>query len=202
MGNKDYRVDAYVEKSAPFAKPILQHLRKLVYKASPDISETIKWGMPFFEYKGTLCNMASFKQHCAFGFWKAALMKDSVVMKGKNESAMGHLGKITTMKDLPADSKIIGWIKEAMELNDENKKLSEIKKEPKKGIPIPAAFQKALEENTKAALRFQKLSPSHKYEYFEWIAGAKAEDTMKKRIKTSLEWLEEGKSRNWKYEKK
>jgi len=32
--------------------------------------------LPHFDYKGRMCSMASFKQHCAFSVWKAALMKD------------------------------------------------------------------------------------------------------------------------------
>src|SRR5947208_12411621 len=111
MGKKDKRVDAYIAKSADFAKPMLLHFRDLVHMTCPDIEETIKWGFPHFDYKGMLCSMASFKQHCAFGFWKSALMKDSIEMIGKNEYAMGHLGKITNLKDLPQDKKIITWIK-------------------------------------------------------------------------------------------
>ena len=101
MGNKDNRVDAYISKSADFAKPILNHLRKLVHAACPQVEETIKWGMPYFDYKGMMCNMASFKNHCAFGFWKAALMKDFSEMKDNNESAMGHLGKDHINKRTP-----------------------------------------------------------------------------------------------------
>ena len=132
MGNKDKRVDAYISKSAEFAKPILIHLRDLVHAACPDIQETIKWGFPHFDYKGMLCSMASFKQHCAFGFWKTALMKDAKEMIGKNEYAMGHLGKIMSLKDLPPDKKIIAWIKEAVKLNDDDVKLPERKKPKQK----------------------------------------------------------------------
>ena len=203
MGNKDKRVDAYISKSSEFAKPILNHLRKLVHEACPDAQETIKWGMPFFEYKGPLCNLAAFKQHCAFGFWKMALMKDAVEMKGKNEYAMGHLGKITSLDDLPPGKKIIAWIKEAAKLNDDKIKLPERKKSPeKKEIEIPGAFQKALDKNKKAAATFNNFSPSHKYEYLEWITEARTEETRDKRIATTIEWLTEGKLRNWKYMKK
>ncbi len=128
MGNIDTRVDSYISKAAPFAKPVLIHLRKLVHQACPQVQETIKWGMPFFEYKGLLCNMASFKQHCSFGFWKAALMKDSMELKEGNKSGMGHLGKITGLADLPPAKKITSWIKEAAKLNDDDVKLPTRKK--------------------------------------------------------------------------
>ncbi|MEO8110460.1 MAG: YdeI/OmpD-associated family protein [Ginsengibacter sp.] len=202
MGTQDTRIDAYISKSADFAKPILHHLRKLVHKACPDAVETIKWSMPFFEYKGTLCNMASFKQHCAFGFWKSALMKDSKEMTGKNEVAMGHLGKITSLTDLPPDNKIIALIKEACKLNEDQVKMPAKKKEEKKEIEIPEAFQKALNKNKKALAAFSAFSPSHKYEYLEWITEAKTDETKNKRISTTMEWLTEGKSRHWKYAKK
>ena len=148
MPKKNPRIDAYIKKAQPFAQPILIHLRKLVHQANPDVQETIKWGFASFDYKGPFCSMASFKQHCAFGFWKTALMKDAKEMIGKNEYAMGHLGKIMSMNDLPPDKKIIGWIKEAVKLNDDDVKLPDRKKSSeKKEIEIPEAFQKALNKN-------------------------------------------------------
>lgn len=202
MGNKDKRIDDYISKSTDFAKPILSHLRNLVHEACPNVQETIKWGMPFFDHKGPLCNLASFKQHCAFGFWKAVLMKDSKEMVGKNEYAMGHLGKITGLKDLPPNKKIISWIKEAVKLNDDDVKLPERKRSDlKKEIEIPAAFQNALNKNKIAATTFRNFSPSHKYEYLEWITGAKTEETRDKRIAKAIEQLSEEKSLNWKYMK-
>ncbi|MEO6289697.1 MAG: YdeI/OmpD-associated family protein [Ginsengibacter sp.] len=200
MGNKDKRIDEYISKSADFAKPILLHLRILVHSACPNVQETIKWGMPFFDYKGPLCNIASFKQHCAFGFWKNTLLKDAEEMIAKNQYAMGHLGKIGSLKDLPPDKKITAWIKEAAKLNDDNVKLPERKKSTeKKEIEIPEAFQKALIKNKKAAATFTNFSVSHRNEYLEWITGAKTGETRDKRIATTIEWLTAGKSRNWKY---
>jgi hypothetical protein len=118
-------VDAYIAKSAGFAIPILNHLRELIHTACPGVEEKIKWSMPFFDYKGEMmCNMASFKQHCAFGFWKGSIMKDPILREtAASETAMGHLGKITSLKDLPSDKKIISWVKEAMLLNDNGIKL-------------------------------------------------------------------------------
>ena len=202
MGKKDQRVDEYISKSADFAKPILTHLRNLVHDACPAIEETIKWGFPHFDYKGMLCSMASFKQHCAFGFWKTALMKDAKEMIGKNEYAMGHLGKIMSLKDLPPDKKITAWVNEAVKLNDDKVKWPEKKTATKKEIEMPDAFQKALNKNKSAAATFKNFSPSHKYEYLEWITEAKTEETRNKRIATTIEWLTDGKSRNWKYVKK
>src|SRR5664279_3674411 len=132
MEKRDKRIDVYIGKSADFAKPVLEYIRDTVHKACPDIQETIKWGFPHFDYKGMLCSMASFKQHCAFGFWKTALMKDAEEMLGKNEYAMGHLGRITSLKDLPPDKKITAWIIEAVKLNDDERKLPERKKSPAK----------------------------------------------------------------------
>ena len=126
MATKDKRIDAYIAKSADFAKPILTHIRELVHKACPDVEETMKWSFPHFDYKGAMmCSMASFKQHCAFSFWKASLMKDADKFVGmaKSEVAMGHMGRITSVKDLPSDKVMLSYLKEAMRLNDENVKL-------------------------------------------------------------------------------
>ncbi|MEO7310922.1 MAG: DUF1801 domain-containing protein [Chitinophagaceae bacterium] len=121
MPTIDPRVDAYIEKSAPFAQPILLHLRKLVHKACPQVVETIKWSFANFDYKGMFCSFAAFKQHCAFGFWKTALMADpeGVLSEKKNE-AMGCLGRITSMKDLPPDAVIIRFINPTCSYGSQN----------------------------------------------------------------------------------
>ncbi|NJD23222.1 MAG: hypothetical protein FIA82_11230 [Melioribacter sp.] len=204
MGKKDLRVDAYIAKSQDFAKPILKHLRELVHKACPDVEETIKWSFASFDYKGPFCSMAAFKQHCVFGFWKAALMKDPVLMSNaKSETAMGHLGRITSLKDLPSDKTLISYLKEAAKLNADGVKLPKKKiSSEKKVIVVPNYFSKELKKNQKANETFNNFSYSHKKEYVEWITEAKTEETRNKRIATTLEWLAEGKARNWKYEKR
>ena len=195
-------VDAYISKAAPFAQPVLNHLRHLVHKTCPEVEENIKWGMPSFEYKGLLCGFASFKQHCTFGFWKASLMKDKVLMENaRSESAMGHLGRITSLKDLPSDKKITAWIKEAMKLNEEGKKVVKAKPVVKKDLVIPAYIPREIKKNKKAWGTFEKFSPSAKKEYVEWITEAKSEETSNKRLLQAIEWMAEGKPRNWKYMK-
>ncbi len=204
MNKRDPRIDSYIAKSQPFAKPILEHLRELVHKACPEVEETIKWSFPHFDYKGMMCSMAAFKKHCAFGFWKASLMKDKKLMgNAKSETAMGHLGRITSLKDLPADKVLISYIKEAKKLNDDNVKLP-VKKtsKAKAEIVVPEYFLKTLKKNKKALITFEKFSPSHKKDYIEWITEARTEEMRNKRITTALEWLTEGKPRNWKYMKK
>lgn len=201
MPPKDPRIDAYIDKSAAFAKPILNHLRKLIHKACPQVEETMKWSFPHFDYKGEMmCSMASFKQHCSFGFWKASLMKDPVLLEtAKSEVAMGHLGKITSLKDLPSDKQLTAWIKEAMKLNDEGVKVKKEKPVVTKEIPVPADLIAALKKNKKAFAIFEQFPPSHKKEYIQWIEEAKREETRKKRIEQTVEWVAENKQRNWKY---
>ena len=204
LGKNDKRVDAYIIKSADFAKPILSHLRELVHVACPDVEETMKWSFPHFDYKGMMCSMASFKHHCAFTFWKASLMSDKKrIFADVTEKAMGHLGQIQRLADLPSDKVMIAYIEEAAELNDKGVKLpSKARASVKKKLRIPASITAALKKNTKAMLTFEAFSNSHKNEYVEWIAEAKTEQTRSKRLATMLEWLAEGKSRNWEYVKK
>jgi uncharacterized protein YdeI (YjbR/CyaY-like superfamily) len=204
MAAKEKAIDAYIAKSADFAKPILEHLRELVYKACPDAAEKMKWSFPHFDYKGEMmCSMAAFKQHAVFGFWKAALMKDPILIKNaQSEVAMGHLGRITSLKDLPSDKKIIAWIKEAMDLNDKGIKLAPKPKSiEKKEILLPDYFTKALHKNKKALQLFTAFSYAHKKEYIEWITAAKTEETRNKRIAGGIEMIAEGKNLNWKYNK-
>ncbi len=202
MAKKDPRVDAYITKAQPFAQPVLKHLRKLVHQACPEIQETIKWGMPSFEYKGPFCGYASFKQHCTFGFWKTALLKDPKGVLEAREEAMGSLGRITGMKDLPSDKVILGFLKQAKELNDKGVKLPPRKKTTETAVPkMPSYFKRALDANKKAAAQFEKFPPGQKKEYILWLTEAKTEETRERRLETAIEWISEGKIRNWKYVK-
>ena len=201
MGTRDKRVDAYIAKSAEFAKPVLSHLRELVHQACPGATETIKWGFPHFDYHGLLCSMASFKKHCAFGFWKAKLMSNYLMeLQPVGETAMGHLGKITSVKDLPSDTRLRKYIKEAVRLNESGARV-ERKPAAAKTLTVPPYFRKELSKNPKAKATFDAFSYSHRKDYVEWVSEAKTEATRNKRMATSIEWLAEGKGRNWKYER-
>ena len=200
MGKKDPRVDAYIARSADFAKPILKHIRKLVHKADSDIEETLKWGMPTFTHDGIICGMAAFKQHCALGFWKGKLILDS---KGRRvDDAMGSFGRITSRKDLPSDAKLLGYIRKAVRLNQQGVKVPARAKRKATPSRVPAYFTAALKASPKAAATFKALSTSHRNEYVEWIAGAKQAATREKRLATALQWLAQGKNYNWRYEKR
>lgn len=203
MPTKDKRVDAYIAKSATFAQPILNHVRKLVHSAIPDVTETMKWSFPHFDYHGTVCSMAAFKEHCAFGFWKAKLMSDPAkILDQARQSAMGHFGRITSVKDLPSDKVMIAYLKEGAKLNEDGVKLPPRKKATKTELEVPVYFMTALKKNKTALSAFETFPPSHKREYVEWITEAKTEETRERRLLTTIEWLAQGKSRNWKYERK
>ncbi|HEY4127785.1 MAG TPA: YdeI/OmpD-associated family protein [Gammaproteobacteria bacterium] len=200
MGKKDPRVDAYIANSPDFAQPILKHIRKLVHQADPEIEETLKWRMPTFTHDGIVCGMAAFKQHCALGFWKGKLIVDG---KGRRvDDAMGSFGRIKSLKDLPSDAKLLGYIKKAVKLNQEGAKVPGRSKRKATALRVPAYLAAALKRDAKAAATFKALSTSHRNEYVEWIAGAKQAATRDKRLATTLEWLAEGKNYNWRYEKR
>jgi len=201
MTAEEEAIDAYFHKSADFVQPALIHLRELVHKTCKDVEGKIKWGFPHFDYKGEMmCSLAAFKQHASFGFGKASLMKDQVLIEmAKSTVAMGHLGKITSLKDLPVDKKLINWIKAAMQLNELGIKLpAKLKATSNKELIVPDYFIKALKKNKKAMQAFEAFAYYHKKEYTNWITAAKTEETRNKRTATASEWLAEGKSRNWK----
>lgn len=205
MAKKEKAIDAYIAKSADFAKPILNHIRELVHKTCPDVEEKMKWSFPHFDYRGDMmCSMAAFKQHAIMGFWKASLMKDATLLaKARSEESMGHLGKLTSLKDLPSDKKLTAYIKEAMKLNELGKKLPAKNNETvKKELEVPDDLLTAIKKNKKALQVFEVFSYSNKKEYAAWIAGIKSEETRKKNIETAVEWIAEGKIKNWKYVKK
>ena len=198
MGTRDPRVDAYIAKSAEFARPILTHLREVVHDACPDAEEAMKWSFPHFMYKGMLCSMASFKEHCAFGFWKGSLIVDE---RGKSlEEAMGQFGRIRKLSDLPSKKVLTGYVRKAMALNEAGVKAPARAKAREKAEPVvPDDLAAALKKNEKARATFEGFSPSHKREYIEWLTEAKGDDTRKRRLETAIEWMADGKSRNWKY---
>ena len=198
MGKRDPKVDAYIKKAAPFAQPILTELRDIVHGACPDVEEAMKWSFPHFLYKGMLCSMASFKQHAAFGFWKGSLVTGGP----RQQDAMGHFGRITKRSDLPSTAVLAGFVKKAAMLNDEGIKVARAPKRPAKPVKAPADLTAALAKNTKARAGFDALSPSHQREYIEWITEAKTDATRGRRLAQAIEWMAEGKSRNWKYERR
>jgi uncharacterized protein YdeI (YjbR/CyaY-like superfamily) len=203
MPTLDPRIDTYIAQSAPFAQPILHHLRAIVHEACPEVVEAIKWGFPVYEYKGMLCHMASFKKHCAFGFWKAPLMEAVLILPGGVKgTSMGSLGKLATVSDIPTKEKMTELIHYAMSLNDRGIKVAPNKPPKKEELPVPEAFRQALDSHLEVAEIFDHtFAPSHRKEYIEWINEAKTEATREKRIATAIEWISEGKQRNWKYQK-
>lgn len=191
----DPRIDAYIAKAAPFAQPILTHLRALVHATLPGLEETMKWGMPHFVYNGkNLAGMSAFKAHAAF----------MIHGDGRQGDAMGQFGKITALADLPGDNALKDKLVAARERIDSEG--TALKKQPaaarvaKPELSVPAEFQAALDANPAAKAVLEGFAPSHRREYLEWIVEAKRDETRAKRIGQAVEWLAEGKKRNWKYQ--
>ena len=207
LRNSSYssKVDAYIASTAPFAQPILTHLRELIHKTLPEVDETIKWGHPFFMYRGLmLSNMAAFKQHCSIGLWGDEIRERLVAEGAYEETGMGVLGKLTSLKDLPTDRELSSYFRTAAAAIDtgaRTKNYSRAKPATPKPPPaVPPALREALLKNKAAATQFAAMPPGCKREYCEWIAEAKRDETRIKRVTTAVEWIAEGKRRNWKYE--
>ncbi|MEO1167110.1 MAG: YdeI/OmpD-associated family protein [Pseudomonadota bacterium] len=198
----DPRIDAYIEeRSADFAQPILRHIRAALHGADGAIDEGIKWGVPAFLYEGrTLAIMASFKKHAVLSFSRDGEFDLSALgLEDKAGEAMGRLGRIESMDDLPPDDAIVALTRQAIALE----KAGPPKKAQKRAVvvpPLPEPFADALAGNRAAKTVFDGFPPGARRDYVEWIAGAKREATRDKRIATAVEWLAEGKKRNWKYE--
>jgi uncharacterized protein YdeI (YjbR/CyaY-like superfamily) len=196
---RDPRVDAYIAKAQPFARPILEHIRATVLSASPELEETLKWGHPSFVHHGIVCVMAGFKQHVTLGFSKSKLLLDATGQPAGE--AWGQFGRIHAIADLPPRRELVGYVKKAMTLNEDGVTVKRVAK-PKRPIPVPAALKTALAKAPRAKAFFATLPPGHQREYLEWVTEAKTDATRDKRIATTIEWLTEGKRRNWKHERK
>lgn len=196
MATRDKRIDEYIAKAAPFARPILRHLRAIVHAGCPDVQETLKWSMPHFEHHGILCGMAAFKQHCAFGFWKGSLLEGI----GANASdAMGQFGRLESLEDLPNDRTLTRLVRRAAALNDQRVKAPTRKTGPNRPARLPSDLRSALKRNRRALRTFEDFPPSARREYIDWITEAKRDETHRRRVETAVEWLAGGKPRNWKY---
>ncbi len=201
---KNPAVDAYIAKSAPFARPILKHLRTLMHKGCPRIGETIKWGVPAFEREGIVAMMAAFKQHVSFGFWnekqvREVLGADAQRMFPKDaKPGMGGL-RYLTREDLPSNAVILRAVKVAVALNEsgERPKRTRKRKSPAKAPPYLVA---ALKKNSKARATFARFTPAQRREYVDWLTQAKQDATRERRLLQALAWLAAGKQRNWKYQ--
>ena len=193
----DKRVDAYIARSAEFARPILTRIREIVHEGCPECEETLKWSAPTFMYKDAiLCGMVSFKQHCIFHFWKGTL----VVPTADKEGAGGQFGKLTKVSDLPPKKELLGYLKKAMALNEAGTKDTKRPVKAKPALATPNELTAALNKNKAARTTFEGFPPSAQREYVEWIVDAKTDETRAKRIAQAVEWIADGKKRNWKYE--
>lgn len=199
-------VDAYIAKAGAFAQPILTHLRDTLHHAVPELEETIKWSRPFFIYQGVILgNISAFKEHCSFGLWGTEMAKSLRSGGIDSKEGMGSFGKLTSVADLPPQPELEAYLRKAAKLIGEGTRTRSIqrvaKPAPRAEADMPEALVQALEVNKAAGQKFAELSPSCRREYAEWIASAKRQETRSKRVATALEWIVEGKSRNWKYER-
>lgn len=190
------RVDAYIAGAAPFAQPILAHLRDLVHRASPEIDEAIKWSMPMFVYRGKIvANLAAFKAHAAFGTWQ----RDAVGKQEPRKEGMGRLGKLTGLDSLPPDDTIVALVRTAMAQVDAGGSIH-ARRVAKPMPAMPDDLAAALTAAPAAAAGFAAFTPGARRDYLDWVIDAKAPATRAMRIATTVEWSAEGKKRNWKYE--
>lgn len=202
MKTTDKRIDAYIAKAPEFAVPILEKVRRVFHKASPKIGETMKWSTPHFEYEGLIGGMAAFKKHVSVTLWKGKLLSDPEGLFSEiGKTSMASL-KVASVKELPSEKVFVAYIKEAMRLNEEDVKLPTVANGKKKRatLKVPDDLAAALKTNKKAKATFDGFSYTNRMEYIEWITDAKREATRAKRLATTIEWLSEGKSRNWKYQ--
>ena len=195
--SRDPRIDAYIEKAAPFAQPILKHIRERVHAAAPEAQETLKWSMPTFTIDGKiLIGMAAFKQHAALNFWRGQELRGAEASR----DAMGQFGKLTSIDDLPGNRELDVLIREAAALAMTAPAPRKVKHEAKPSADVHPDFAKALDDNPKAKATLDGFPPSARREYVDWVADAKQDKTRAKRIADAVEWLSEGKKRHWKYE--
>jgi uncharacterized protein YdeI (YjbR/CyaY-like superfamily) len=202
MAKKDPRIDTVIERAAPFAQPILTRLRKVMHAALPEVEEDLKWRHPTFVHQGILAGMAAFKKYCSLGFWKQDLLLTR--LPAADRKALESMGKLTSVEELPSDAAMIRIIKVAAKMNEDGVKVARPKPRPasERVVETPAFLQAALKKNAKARAAYEAFSFSHRKEYVDWLNDAKTDETRARRLASALEWMAEGKSRNWKYQRR
>ena len=195
--SRDPRVDAYIARAQPFARPILEHVRSRVHAAVPEVEETLKWSAPSFTIGGKILLMtAAFKAHAALNFWRGQELRGDQA----DADAMGQFGKLTSVKDLPPDKELDALIRKAAQLTASAPAPRKVKHAPKPPAELHPEFAAALKAAPKAKATLDGFPPSARRDYLDWIAEAKQDSTRQKRIATAVEWLAEGKRRHWKYQ--
>jgi len=191
MPTLDPRIDDHIAKAGAFAQPILRHFRDVVHKIIPGCEEGIKWGMPHFMLAGrNFAGMAAFKKHVSIFFHH-----------DEQPGGTGKFRKITSLDDLAEDDLIEARLRFAIErLSSSDQKKPTVSAKPKPAPEMPDSFTSAL-EGAAMADRFAAMPPGYRREYIAWIADAKTDATRDKRIAQAVEWIGEGKHRNWKYQK-
>jgi len=196
MARRDPRVTAYIGRAAPFARPILRHLRAVVHEACPEVEEALKWGMPAFLHHGLLCGMAAFKAHATFGLWRS---QEVLGVQGDRD-AMGSYGRITAVADLPARRTLLAQVRKAATVNEAGPR--RVAPRRRKPAPVtPPDLRAALSRNARAKAAWERFPPGHRREYIEWITEAKQPETRARRLATTVAWVAQGKGRNWKYQR-
>jgi uncharacterized protein YdeI (YjbR/CyaY-like superfamily) len=195
--SRDPRVDAYIARAQPFARPILEHVRERLHAVLPKAEETLKWSMPAYTLDGKIVLIAAaFKAHTALNFWRGQELRGSAA----GADAMGQFGKIASLADLPPDKELDALIRKAAELTASAPAPRKAKHAPKPPPDLHPEFAAALKVAPKAMATLDSFPPSARRDYLEWVAEAKQDATRQKRIATSIEWLSEGKRRHWKYQ--
>jgi uncharacterized protein YdeI (YjbR/CyaY-like superfamily) len=193
VSSNDPRIDAFIAKAQPFAQPILTHLRALIHRALPQVEETIKWSRPAFVHEGRILGVfGAFKAHASFVLWKMG------EPTGKEEDGMGQFGRLTRLADLPDDDELIRLIQHTASARESAP--PKPKKAPRPELPVPEELIAAFADNLQAQKVWDGFAPSHRREYSEWIGEAKRPETRAARVAQAVEWIAEGKQRNWKYQ--
>ena len=203
-GHRDPRVDDYIAAAGPFARAPMQLVREAMHAALPDVTESIKWSHPFYLLDGRpFANMAAFKAHCSLGFWKGG-RPVAEAAAGERDKAMGQFGRIESLADPPkaaALRKLIVEARAAWLAEKEDKASAPPAPRPARAAPaVPDDLAAALRARSGARRKFDAFTPSQQHEYVEWIVEARRAATRESRIAQAVEWIAEGKTRNWKYQ--
>lgn len=191
------KISQYIESADVKKKEILQRLRDFLNRDDFGLTEDWKWHAPNFNSNGMVCWLAFFKSHVGLNFFKGSLIED---LHGLYDNASMDKGnriiKYKTINEIN-ENLLEYYIYEAIKHNKEGAKITSKKVE----IEVPKDLAKALEKDIMAKDFFTNLAPGYKRDYIDWIISAKQEKTRLKRLETTLEWLGQGKKKNWRYKK-
>ena len=187
----DARADDFFERQVQWKDELIA-LRAILLECM--LTETIKWKIPCYVFENkNIAVLHGFKEHCAIGFFKGALLLDEanrLTQPTENSQAGRQLRFNSTKEILANKSHIQSYIFEAIEIEKNGLKIAYKTAEE---FNIPDELTEEFTKNTAFEEAFYRLTPGRQKGYLLHFANAKQSTTRTNRILQAVPRILNGK---------